>query len=186
MKARSTAVYAMLRLARNVVHARMLGVSKVHPTASLHPTSQVSKDLEMSAYGFVGRECRVSPGVSIGKYSMLAPRVAIVGADHVIDVVGTPIQFSGRPPQSRTVIEDDVWVGASAIIMRGVTIGEGAVVGAGAVVTKDVPSYEIWAGVPARRIATRFTADEQEEHHRALHAGPIKPTFADRQSVVPL
>lgn len=185
MEARSTAVYAMLRLARNVVRARMSGVTKVHPTASLHPTSRVSRDLEMNVYGFVGRECQIGPGVSIGRYSMLAPRVAIVGADHVIDVVGTPMQFSGRPPQSRTVIEDDVWVGASAIIMRGVTIGEGAVVAAGAVVTKDVPSYEIWAGVPARRIAARFSAEEQEQHHRALHAGPIKPRFAGSQSGAP-
>ena len=50
------------------------------------------------------------------------------------------------------VIEDDVWIGASATVLGGVTIGEGAIIGAGAVVTRDVPPGETYAGVPARRL----------------------------------
>jgi acetyltransferase-like isoleucine patch superfamily enzyme len=53
------------------------------------------------------------------------------------------------------VLEDDVWLGAGVVVTPGVTIARGAVVGANAVVTKDVPEYEIWAGVPARRIGER-------------------------------
>jgi acetyltransferase-like isoleucine patch superfamily enzyme len=53
------------------------------------------------------------------------------------------------------VIEDDVWVGAGAVILPGVTIGRGAIVGAGAVVTRDVPPFAIVAGVPARFLAWR-------------------------------
>lgn len=54
-----------------------------------------------------------------------------------------------------TIIERNAFVGVNAVVMPGVTVGEGAVIGAGAVVTKDVPAYEIWAGVPARKIGAR-------------------------------
>ena len=57
------------------------------------------------------------------------------------------------------VIGNDVWIGAGAHILRGVTIGDGAVVGANSVVTKDIPPYEIWAGVPARFVKKRFSDD---------------------------
>jgi acetyltransferase-like isoleucine patch superfamily enzyme len=63
-----------------------------------------------------------------------------------------------QPPQTRvcdTVIGDDVWLGAGAVITPGVRIGTGAVIGANCVVTHDVPEYEIWGGVPARRIGSR-------------------------------
>ena len=59
----------------------------------------------------------------------------------------------------RTVIGNDVWIGKRAIIKAGVKIGDGAVVGAGAVVTKDVPPYAIVAGVPAKIIKYRFDED---------------------------
>ena len=52
-------------------------------------------------------------------------------------------------------IADNVWIGANAVILRGVTIGQGAVVAAGAVVTKKIPPNEIWGGLPARKIGER-------------------------------
>lgn len=57
--------------------------------------------------------------------------------------------------RGRTVIGKNAFVGVNAVVMPGVMVGEGAVIGAGAVVTKDVPDFEIWAGVPARRIGGR-------------------------------
>ena len=61
-----------------------------------------------------------------------------------------------RPPQKKTIIGNDVWIGDRALIKEGVVIGDGAVIGMGSVVTKNVPPYEIWAGNPARFIRKRF------------------------------
>ena len=53
------------------------------------------------------------------------------------------------------ILEDDVWIGVNAVVLKGVTIGRGAIVAAGSVVTKSIGAYEIWAGVPARKIRVR-------------------------------
>jgi len=60
-------------------------------------------------------------------------------------------QYTGDK-EGKIIIQDDAWIGAGAIILPNVTIGKGAVVGAGAVVTKDVPPYTVVAGVPAKEI----------------------------------
>ena len=66
------------------------------------------------------------------------------------------------------VIEDGCWIGANVTILKGVTIGRGSVVAAGAVVTRSCPPYSIIGGVPARVIKPRFTAEEIEEHESLL------------------
>jgi acetyltransferase-like isoleucine patch superfamily enzyme len=79
-----------------------------------------------------------------------------------------------------TTIEEDVWVGCGAIIMAGVTIGRGAIIAAGAVVTGNVPRYEIFAGVPARRLRSRFATDEERRiHDAALDGEVIHRKFGD-------
>jgi lysophospholipase L1-like esterase len=111
--------------------------------------------------------------VQLGPYSMLGPRVSIVGGDHRFDRPGLPIIFSGRPALEKTIIEADVWIGAGAILLAGVRIGRGAIVAAGAVVTKDVAPYEVHGGVPARKIRERFAnADDRELHDRMLAEPP--------------
>jgi maltose O-acetyltransferase len=65
-------------------------------------------------------------------------------------------------------IRDDVWVGANAIILAGVELGEGCVIGAGAVVTKSIPPYAIAVGIPARTIKMRFSANEIARHRGLL------------------
>src|SRR5262245_39989930 len=97
------------RNARNALVQRRNRLARAVPTASVPPSPQVARDLRLGDFAFVGPLCELDPGVELGRYSMLAPHVAIVGDDHVMDLPGTPIQFSGRPPQSRTVIGDDAW-----------------------------------------------------------------------------
>ena len=67
------------------------------------------------------------------------------------------------------VIEDDVWTGANVTILKGVTIGRGSVIAAGAVVTKSFPPYSIIGGVPAKLIKMRFTPEQIAEHERVLY-----------------
>ena len=68
----------------------------------------------------------------------------------------------------KVVIEDDVWIGSNAIILKGVHVGFGSVIGAGAIVTKDVPEGSIVAGSPARVIGMRFSGEDLEKHKKEL------------------
>lgn len=142
----------------------------VHPTFYCAPDVVVAPDLEADEFSHISRGGIIGPKVRIGRYVMFGPRVIIVGDDHMFDNAGTPTIFAGRPDVVRpTVIGDDAWVGAGCIVMAGVTIGRGAIVAAGAVVTKDVPPFEIHGGVPAKKIKDRFpTAVEREQHEQML------------------
>ena len=105
--------------------------------------------------------------VSVGSYTSIGPGVQIMlGADHRVDWVTTyPFninwpEFSdigGHPKSNGSVfIGSDVWIGLETVIMSGVTIGDGAVIGARSVVTKDIPPYAIAVGSPAKVIKYRF------------------------------
>lgn len=106
----------------------------------------------------IGHECKLSIGkaITIGKHCRIASHVTI------FDSSGHPgdpeARRRGEPPSEKDVqpvtIEDNVWIGTHSIILPGVTIGEGSVVSAGAVVLADVPPYTVVAGNPARRVAS--------------------------------
>ena len=151
------------------------GLQNVHPTAYINTVAgvEIARDVRMAEHVYVGAGCMINWNVTIGRYTMLAPRVAIVGGDHRIDVANRPIIFSRRPAPVPTVIGDDVWIGIGAVIMQGISVGRGAVIGANAVVTKDVPPYEIWVGMPAKRIGERFSDPEQRRRHEAMLDGPL-------------
>lgn len=156
------------------------GLRRVHPTFYLAGGARVASDLVAKEYSFINVGCIVGAGVELGRYVMLAPNVAVVGADHIYDRAGAPIIFAGRPPVARTVIEDDAWIGFGAIIMQGVTIGRGAIIAAGAVVTKSVGPYEIHAGVPAKKIGERFPNPDDRAKHDAMLNGPtVTAAFAE-------
>jgi acetyltransferase-like isoleucine patch superfamily enzyme len=157
---------------------RRRGLSHVHPTFYMAPSAQVSRDLIAKEYSFVGARCLIGPRVELGRYTMLAAEAAVVGADHRYDLPGTPMIFSGRPDMPRTVLEDDVWIGFRAIIMAGVRIGRGAIVAAGAVITRDVPAYEIHGGVPARKIGERF-GEATRAQHDLLLGQPVAVRYAE-------
>ena len=112
--------------------------------------------------------------VTIGKFCSFGEGVhIIVDGEHRTDwVCNFPLspllmmipENYGHPTSKGDItIGNDVWVGMYSIILSGVTIGDGAVIGAGSVVTKDVKPYEIVAGVPARHIKFRFTLKNIEE-----------------------
>ena len=99
--------------------------------------------------------------IRIGDNVMFGPEVTIRGGNHRFDIPGIPMiavtDDMKRPENDKgVVIGNDVWIGTRAVILHGVTIGDGSVVAAGSVVTKDVPPYSIVGGNPAKVIRERF------------------------------
>jgi len=92
--------------------------------------------------------------IRIGNNTLIGPGTVIRAANHVFSNMKVPIRDQGHVG-SEILIGDDVWIGASVTILPGVTINKGAVIGAGSVVTKDVESYSVVAGVPAKEINKR-------------------------------
>ena len=93
--------------------------------------------------------------VDIGNDVMIAPEVYILHSGHNFNSTNISMRFQGEKFYNKTIIEDDVWIGARAIINAGKKIGKGAIVATGSVVTKDVEPYTIVGGNPARFIKNR-------------------------------
>jgi len=120
---------------------------------------------------FIGGNCHISvhtslkieDGVTVG------PELIIMGGDHNFNEIGKRLyQVKSDGINLPIVIEKDVWIGARVTILKGVTIREGAVIGAGSVVTKKVPPYTISVGNPARAIKKRFSDEELKLHLNSL------------------
>ncbi len=103
----------------------------------------------------IGINCRVVGPVKIGNDVMMGPEVVILTTHHRHDRFDVPMRLQGNLPAQPVIIGNDVWIGTRAIIMPGVRIGDGAIIGSSALVTKDVPDYAIVGGIPARIIRYR-------------------------------
>ncbi len=106
----------------------------------------------------INQRCRLDSrgGIRMGNYVSISAGVTILTADHD---PGSP-DFSGR--HAEVVIDDHCFIGTGALILKGVHLGTGAMVGAGSVVTRDIPSGEVWAGNPARKIRERLIENYHE------------------------
>lgn len=114
----------------------------------------------------------VGAPIFIGNHVMLAPKVAIITGNHNTGVVGrvmTEVHEKRPTDDQAVVIEDDVWIGFGAILLKGARIGRGSVVGAGAVVTRAVPPYSVVAGNPGRVLFPRFTEDVIVRHEAIIN-----------------
>ena len=112
--------------------------------------------------------------IVIGNKVITGPEIAILAGDHNISLLGKYLIDVGddekRPEDDRDVIlEGDNWVGARVVILKGVNVGRGAVIGAGAVVTKSIPAYCIVGGNPARLLRLRGSVDEILNHEEKLY-----------------
>jgi acetyltransferase-like isoleucine patch superfamily enzyme len=126
---------------------------------------------------FVGESViiRGQGGVSIGKAVLIGPGAQLLAVNHNYGDPTTPILDQGITARG-IVVEDGAWIGAGALVLDGVHIGRNAVIGAGAVVTKDVPGHSIAVGVPARvtetvRTGSDLTAREIARLTERQHAG---------------
>ena len=144
----------------------ILGLDK---TVKLPRNVALSRDscqpIKIGKYTYVGEYSVLYGHTYIGRYCSIARNVAIGAAGHRLDMLSTsPIPFkapmtesgSGVENYPETNIGNDVWIGIGATILMGIQVGHGAVIAAGAVVTKDVPPYAVVAGVPAKVIKYRF------------------------------
>lgn len=114
--------------------------------------------IDIGSHVFVGAgtEFNIVSRIEIGDDSLIASGCHFIDHDHGL-VVGQ--NFRSQSCASSPIrIGRDVWIGARAVILKGVRIEDGAVIGAGSVVTRTVPSNEIWAGCPARKIGVRTSA----------------------------
>jgi len=152
--------------------------AKLESPVMIYPFAEIAKNTKIGSFSYINKGTTIFYGTSIGKYCSIGKNCEIGVIDHPMDWLSTsPIQykihkqfpyykeFSEEFPQIKktyplkTLIGNDVWIGSLVIIKRGITIGDGAVIGAGSIVTKDVPPYAIVAGVPAKIIRYRFKED---------------------------
>jgi acetyltransferase-like isoleucine patch superfamily enzyme len=114
--------------------------------------------IEIGARAHIGEYCSLWAGdnhgrISVGEDALFGPRVYITASNYRYDP-GTPVWRQARVEQD-VVIGADVWLGVRVIVLPGVTIGDGAIVAAGSVVTRDLPPGAVAAGVPARILKMR-------------------------------
>ena len=110
----------------------------------------IGNNVGINHYCFIG----VRGNIKIGDNVIFGPRVSVFSENHNFDRLDIPIKDQGETRKD-TLIGNDVWIGASSVILSGVKIGDGAIIAAGSVVNKDVPSNAIVAGVPAKMIKRR-------------------------------
>jgi len=129
---------------------------------------------------FIGNDVYIGPGanfsasessITIEDKVMFGPGVTIMGGDHNTSVIGKymfDIKDKKVGDDLPVVISTDCWIGCNVSILKGVTIGRGSIVAAGAVVTKSMPEYSVVGGVPARVLKPRFSEVDLELHKRKL------------------
>jgi len=129
---------------------------------------------------YIGKFCTIQVGGRIGAGVLIANNVGIVGrVDHEYRIAGVPVRDGvwigsdaalSSLPENRIDIGDDVWIGYGAVVLSGIAIGNGAIIAAGSVVTKDVAAYDIVAGSPASVRGRRFDGDPGfiAEHEKVL------------------
>ncbi len=130
----------------------------------------VLNNSELGSFSYVGKNCLIQNTI-IGKYCSIANNVSIGLGKHPtkhfttsplfykrnnpfkINLVDKDLEFS---EYKKTIVENDVWIGYGAIVMDGIKISNGSIIGAGSIVTKDIPPYAIAVGIPAKIIKFRF------------------------------
>ncbi|MBD1866391.1 acyltransferase [Cyanobacteria bacterium FACHB-471] len=113
--------------------------------------------------------CLSGRQISIGRDCLIAPQVGIFASSHVFTELTRSIREQGQSYKG-IVIENNCWLGSGVKVLDGVTIGEGSIIGANAVVTKDIPAYSIATGIPAKVVRRRVNENDTKLHTSELSA----------------
>ncbi|QTH42318.1 acyltransferase [Cohnella sp. LGH] len=144
--------FVLRTLVAKVLFKQLFGMAYIQPNVVFVYTNRlkVGKSFGVNS----GTYINAIGGIDIGDYVLLGPNVTISSGIHPIEARYPPI-FTRPTVPKPIVIGNDVWIGANAVIMPGVTLGEGTVVGANAVVTRDTEPYSVMVGAPARKVRNR-------------------------------
>ena len=165
-------ILIIIRSSKNITSSE--SIQKISNTAILepkhnihiHPTAEVKEFCIIRSFDspvYFGEYSQLNPfcviyggaGVKIGAHVMVGPHCVIAAGGHEYRNLRLPMRLAGGVNKGPIIISDDVWIGANCTITDGVVIGQGAIVGANSVVTKNVEPYQIVAGCPARPIGSR-------------------------------
>jgi maltose O-acetyltransferase len=144
--------FAVRTAAYKMLFERLGGFAWIQPGATFVATDRIRVGAHFGVN--TGSYLNGIGGLTIGDYVLIGSNVTISSGQHPIEGRYPPVFARPAIPKA-IVIEDDVWIGAGAVIMPGVTLRQGTVVGANAVVTKDTPRYAVVVGAPARTIRLR-------------------------------
>ena len=150
-RAFSAKIYGSVRM--DTPPYRRFSIGKRSVVESFSCINNAVGDVVIGDYTRIGLHCTVIGPVTIGNHVNLAQGITVSALNHNFEDTRLRIDEQGVNT-SEIVIDDDVWIGANAVITAGVHIGRHSVVAAGAVVTKDVPEYSVVGGVPAKVIRT--------------------------------
>lgn len=124
------------------------------------------KDVIIGHHVQIGPNCLISCDIHFGSYVLCASNVAFIGKnEHSYNIPGETVWNSPRGKDGVTIIGNDVWIGHGTIIIGGVHVGDGSIIAAGSVVTKDIPPMVIVGGNPAQIIKSRFDNKTEENIH---------------------
>lgn len=140
--------------------------------------------MHFGSHIFIGPGAVVSAheGFFVGDGVIIGPELCVMGGDHNFSVVGRPMSEVTTGGDNRPiVIEPDVWVGARVTLLKGARLGEGAVIGAGSVVTRPVPPYVVAAGSPCRVLRPRFSECDLRRHLTVTRGRPVEDVLAEWQ-----
>ncbi len=124
-------------------------IAYVGENVNFEKGAMITSTMEVGDRSGVGINAKIHGKVIIGKDVMMGPECIIYTSNHAFDRTDIPMNQQGRTKEKPVIIGNDVWIGGRVIILPGVNIGNGAIIGAGSVVTKDVPDFAIVAGNPA-------------------------------------
>lgn len=140
--------------------------AKIGSHSIINEGSLVDSNCEIGNYVCIGKYNNITKA-KIGNYCSLANNISIGQGEHDKSRVSTSSLFYSAPydelTQNSCIIGNDVWIGVDSIILRGVTIGDGAIIGANSVVTKDIPPFAVAVGSPAKVIHYRFDEEKQKK-----------------------